>query len=105
MADTDTSYSATGPTVVAFGTLWTNVPVDQAFGVSVVGDRCGVYRQAALNQRDRRIAPIGPGVFGRGEGYGVYGISYTISEADTPDLGRNTGIGVFGVSDSLGSSF
>jgi hypothetical protein len=32
MADTDTSYSATGPTAVAFETTSTSVPVDQLFG-------------------------------------------------------------------------
>jgi hypothetical protein len=100
---TDDSFNATGPTVVAFETLSTSAPVNQTFGVSVVGDRCGVYGQQATTQRDRRIAPVGAGVLGRGEGYGVYGISFTISESNTPDYGRFAGIGVFGVSDSVGS--
>jgi hypothetical protein len=99
MAETEDSFSATGPTVVAFETLSTNTPVDQSFGVSVVGDQCGVYGQQAFSQRDRRTAPFGAGVFGRGEGYGVYGISHTISETDTPDISRNAGIGIFSVSD------
>jgi hypothetical protein len=102
------SFSATGPTPVAFETTSTKTPVEQAFGVSVVGARCGVYGQGAEHgQKDRKVAPGGTGVFGRGESHGVYGISYMIPEDETPgeffakslDSG-SVSIGVIGVSDS-----
>jgi hypothetical protein len=105
MAEKD--FGATGPTNVAFETLSTNIPVDQEFGVSVVGSRCGVYGQATTHgQKDRQGAPSGTGVFGRGESFGVYGISYNIPEDNTPKpfLSSSSGepnvsIGVVGVSD------
>jgi hypothetical protein len=100
------SFSATGPTVVAFETLSTSTPVDQSFGASVVGSVCGVYGQGIGEhdaQRERTKAPTGTGVFGRGISHGVYGITWAVSEEDTPTFdygypGTSVGVGVVGVS-------
>jgi hypothetical protein len=87
MADYESSFNATGPTVVAFETTSNDTPVQQEFGVSVVGKTCGVYGQATTGaQMDRRTAPAGTGVFGRGGNQGVYGISEAVDVDNTPDF-------------------
>jgi len=112
MTDSDSSYNATGPSIVAFETTSADTPVHQQFGVSVVGTKCGVYGQGTSGaQKDRRVAPLGAGVCGRGDTEGVYGIgveqgvlgvSASVDDnGDTPDFGSSLasgGMGVIGIS-------
>jgi hypothetical protein len=97
MGLTDDSFNSTGETVVAFETINTRGTPD--FGVSVIGATCGVYGQGTVAFRDRRIAPSGTGVFGRGEAQGVYGVTEGVTEGGTPNFrdSPSQGIGVVGV--------
>lgn len=101
MADYESSFNATGPTVVAFETTSDDTPVAQAFGASVVGKTCGVYGQGTFDaQSDRRSAPMGTGVLGRGDAHGVYGISSRVTAENTPSfdfLANQEALGVVGV--------
>jgi hypothetical protein len=98
------SFNATGPTVVAFETTSADTPVLQQFGVSVVGTACGVYGQGTSGpQKDRRSSPSGTGVYGRGDTQGVFGISLSVEDNNTPDFGTeplSEAFGVVGVSGS-----
>jgi len=87
MSTGDTSFNATGPTSVGFETSSTDIPVNAAFGVSVVASKCGVYGQGTIHdQLDRRKSPLGTGVMGRGEMHGVYGITSDVTVDATPDF-------------------
>jgi hypothetical protein len=113
MAETDNSFNATGPTVVAFETTSLPTP-SQEIGASVTGTRGGVYGQSMTpaDDRDRRVMPPGTGVYGRGLSHGVYGISGGVDDHlalapdteidDAPDFGSSPAvpIGVVGVSDA-----
>ena len=105
MSEGSDSFNATGPTLVAFETTSADVPVLQQFGVSVVGTNCGVYGQGTDgDQKDRHRAPVATGVFGRGDTHGVYGISGSVDDDNTPDFTDqpilDEAIGVVGVSGS-----
>jgi hypothetical protein len=76
MAAQDSSFNASGPTVVAFETI--TGAEDRAFGVSVVANVCGVFGQGAASPaspQDNRTSPTGTGVLGIGELHGVYGVA------------------------------
>jgi len=95
------SFNATGPTIVGFETTSADTPVKQQFGVSVVGTKCGVYGQGTSGaQMERRSAPFGTGVLGRGDTQGVLGVGFSVDEDNTPDLGGTEAFGVVGVNTS-----
>jgi hypothetical protein len=80
-------------TVVAFETGSVEVPVKASFGVSVVGSTCGVYGQGTGGpQQNRRKAPEGTGVLGKGDSYGVYGVHNSVPEFEIPDFSEYTGL-------------
>jgi hypothetical protein len=104
MASQDSSFSATGQTVVAFETIGTG---PRAFGVGVNGNRCGVHGEGMARPLGPRVVSVsGVGVHGRGDDYGVYGIAGTIKSDDAPELGSFPPhpIGVIGVSDPVSTA-
>lgn len=99
MSSVERSYSAIGPTVVAFETLNNQLNSNQTFGVSVTGSQCGVYGESTINPNSNpgdppvtrpptTDVPSHTGVAGKGESYGV--------------LGSGTQTGVFGVGGRVG---
>jgi hypothetical protein len=99
MASEDSSFNASGPTVVAFETINAG---PRAFGVGVQGSQCGVHGEGmASSQGSRAVSISAVGVHGRGDFYGVYGVAGTIKSGDAPDLASSPShpIGVMGVSD------
>jgi hypothetical protein len=97
MASEDSSFNASGPTIVAFETI--TGPADRSFGVSVSGSVCGVYGQGTEgdNQNDQ-ITPQGTGVLGVGDTHGVYGATGFVDIAtEAPDFGAGPGMGVIGI--------
>jgi hypothetical protein len=105
MQESESSFNATGPTEVGFETTSADTPVHQQFGVSVVGKTCGVYGQGTSGtQGDRRRAPPGIGVLGRGTAVVVHGTSFTVSDADIVDCNNFAtdaeALGVVGVNSS-----
>jgi hypothetical protein len=104
MSSQDTSFNASGQTVVAFETI-NNGP--RAFGAGVNGSRCGVHGEGmASPQGSRSVTVSAVGVHGRGDFYGVYGIAGTIPSGNAPELGSEpfAPIGVIGVSDPQNSA-
>jgi hypothetical protein len=105
MSESESSFNATGPSVVAFETTSADTPVLQQFGVSVAGTTCGVYGQGTTDaQADRRRAPFGIGVLGRGKAVGVHGTSFRVTEDNTVDFAFTTNseaLGVVGVNSSF----
>jgi hypothetical protein len=107
MADTDESFNATGPTVVAFETVsldWEDVP---AFGVAVYGSQCavnGVQIAETDNTADpQRIGPDGVGVHGLGHSEGVQGEGPVGVHGIGKDPGLiGTGVGVQGDGAGIG---
>jgi hypothetical protein len=70
MASTDSSFNATGSTVVAFETLSVG---DRAIGVGVNGTQCGVHGEGGASPLGTRKAPFATGVHGHGDLVGVSG--------------------------------
>jgi hypothetical protein len=97
MASEDSSFNASGPTVVAFETI--TGPGDRSFGVSVSGSVCGVYGQGVQgNNQNDQITPGGTGVLGVGDTHGVYGATNFVDIAtEAPDFGPMPGMGVIGI--------
>src|SRR5215469_7773889 len=88
MASEDSSFNSSGDTVVAFATI--NSKGRPEFGVSVDADVCGVYGQCAPGSDSAHsptAAPPRTGVLGRGDLHGVYGVTGSIDDADTPEFG------------------
>jgi hypothetical protein len=91
MASEDSSFNASGPTAVAFETI--TGPEDRAFGVSVVGNVCGVFGQGVrgvaeggVDPQDDRTSPRGTGVLGLGDFHGVYGVGAVPPSISGPSL-------------------
>jgi hypothetical protein len=99
MASKDSSFNASGPTVVAFETIDTG---PRSFGVGVEGNQVGVHGEGmASPQGSRAVSVLAVGVHGRGDHYGVYGVAGTIKSEDAPELilaSPQGAIGVIGVS-------
>jgi hypothetical protein len=103
MASEDSSFNASGCTVVAFETI--TGPEDRAFGVSVVANVCGVFGQGSANPQDDRTSPKGTGVLGMGDVHGVYGVGAFPAidiGIDAPDFSEFSpaGAAVIGVTQS-----
>jgi hypothetical protein len=99
MAKDDTSFNATGPTVVAFETAPLTESDWPAIGVGVFGSACGVHgvggtttinALGVLDDITRNSAPAGVGVNGIGDNEGVRG------KGATGVHGVGDGMGVFG---------
>jgi hypothetical protein len=85
MASYDSSFNATGPTVVAFETIDPPGPPPRTFGVGVNGSQVGVHGEGmATPLGTRAVSVSGIGAHGRGDFYGAYGVAGTIPAENAP---------------------
>lgn len=102
MASEDSSFSASGPTVVAFETITDQ----QAFGVGVTGNQCGVFGGSGAGITSRPSpsdVPRGTGVAGIGASTGVLGRGPTgVIGAGAALRLAGSSVGVSGIGEQFG---